>query len=415
LGHCLNLRHIWGDDGNACTGTDYCNDTPNQADENYGTPPFPTISCGNGPLGDMFMNFMDYSDDLALANFTPNQGERILALFEPGGPLFSLRSSLGCQAPTCDVPSGITTTPYAYTNAILEWIPTPIQEGVHILYHQQGDTTWTDTTLMGAGINTFTLNNLQSGTYYEWQISSYCATDTSSFSAVNVFFTAECSDTHEPNNMMSEAIGIGPNEGNDTINGMLDTHSDVDWFRFAMTNYKNVRIRLQSLPGDYDIRVYRSNGVMLIKSTLSGTSDEEIVLHNLKNGNYYIRVSGADSSIMDCYTMYLERNYSPVPVDKRNYNLETPGTGHARLAAPPLGIFPNPASDEVNISVLTQTATSAHVSLLNITGSVMLERDFELIEGSNLMKLDLSGMVGGIYLVKVEQNGETSYSRLVIR
>jgi hypothetical protein len=182
-----------------------------------------------------------------------------------------------------------------------------------------------------------------------------------------------------------------------------------------MTNYKNVTLRLQSLPGNYDLRVYRSNGVLLIKSTLSGTTDEEVILHSLKNGNYYISISGADSSIMDCYTLYLERNVTPVAVDKRKYNIETPGTGHARLSVPALGVYPNPASGEVNISILAETATTAHVSLLNITGSIMLERDFDLIEGSNLMKLDLTRLVPGIYLVKVEQNDQTSYSRLVVR
>jgi len=31
-GHCFNLRHIWGDDGGSCSGSDNVGDTPNQAD-----------------------------------------------------------------------------------------------------------------------------------------------------------------------------------------------------------------------------------------------------------------------------------------------------------------------------------------------------------------------------------------------
>ncbi|MCX6271937.1 MAG: zinc metalloprotease, partial [Bacteroidetes bacterium] len=76
IGHCFNLYHIWGDDGSACTGTDNCGDTPNQAGANYGVPTFPHVTCSNGTLGDMFMNFMDYTDDIAYANFTPNQKTR---------------------------------------------------------------------------------------------------------------------------------------------------------------------------------------------------------------------------------------------------------------------------------------------------------------------------------------------------
>ena len=33
IGHFLNLRHIWGDDGNGCTGDDFVADTPNRAGE----------------------------------------------------------------------------------------------------------------------------------------------------------------------------------------------------------------------------------------------------------------------------------------------------------------------------------------------------------------------------------------------
>ena len=82
VGHCFNLFHIWGDDGNGCTGNDFVDDTPNQADENYFCPNFPHISCSNGPDGDMFMNYMDYADDDCKNIFTQGQKERMLGAIE---------------------------------------------------------------------------------------------------------------------------------------------------------------------------------------------------------------------------------------------------------------------------------------------------------------------------------------------
>jgi hypothetical protein len=79
IGHWANLFHIWGDDGTGCNGTDEVADTPNQADENYGCPTFPSISCNNGPNGDMFMNYMDYVDDEAMVMFTAGQVSRMNA------------------------------------------------------------------------------------------------------------------------------------------------------------------------------------------------------------------------------------------------------------------------------------------------------------------------------------------------
>ncbi len=78
MGHYFNLRHIWGDTED-CSGTDFVADTPNAAGPNYGTPTFPSVSCSNGPNGDMFMNYMDYVDDVAMFLFTSQQVVRMRA------------------------------------------------------------------------------------------------------------------------------------------------------------------------------------------------------------------------------------------------------------------------------------------------------------------------------------------------
>jgi Pregnancy-associated plasma protein-A len=94
IGHWLNLRHIWGDDNTACSGDDFVADTPNQGGANTGIPTFPTISCGNGPNGDMFMNYMDYTDDAGMVMFTAGQVTRMQAALD--GPRASIGSSIPC-------------------------------------------------------------------------------------------------------------------------------------------------------------------------------------------------------------------------------------------------------------------------------------------------------------------------------
>ena len=79
IGHWLNLFHIGGDDGTGCSGTDFVADTPNQAGQNFGTPAFPSVTCNNGPDGDMFVNYMDYTDDAAMFMFTRGQILRVEA------------------------------------------------------------------------------------------------------------------------------------------------------------------------------------------------------------------------------------------------------------------------------------------------------------------------------------------------
>ena len=88
IGHWLDLIHIWGDKLD-CSGTDLVSDTPTQLAPNYGKPTFPHVTCGNGPNGDMFTNYMDYVDDDTMIMFTQGQIVRIRATLD--GP----RASIG--------------------------------------------------------------------------------------------------------------------------------------------------------------------------------------------------------------------------------------------------------------------------------------------------------------------------------
>ncbi len=100
MGHCFNLFHIWGDDGGACTGSDECSDTPNQAAENYGKKTFPlTDACTKTSPGVMFMNYMDYSDDDAMNMFTVGQVARMDAVIN-NPPYNKLLTSNGCSSVT---------------------------------------------------------------------------------------------------------------------------------------------------------------------------------------------------------------------------------------------------------------------------------------------------------------------------
>ena len=103
IGHWLNLNHIWGDDGSGCTGSDNVSDTPNQGGYNSGCPSFPKVSCGNGPNGDMFMNYMDYVDDGCMVFFTAGQCARMEAAF--AGPRSSFVSQQSGLSPGANGPA----------------------------------------------------------------------------------------------------------------------------------------------------------------------------------------------------------------------------------------------------------------------------------------------------------------------
>jgi len=88
VGHWFNLLHIWGKQDGCSDDDDEVDDTPRQERANYGKPGFPHISCGNGPTGDMFCNFMDYVDDDTMVMFTQGQVERMHSAIEKARSAF---------------------------------------------------------------------------------------------------------------------------------------------------------------------------------------------------------------------------------------------------------------------------------------------------------------------------------------
>lgn len=111
VGHYLNLLHIWGDD--EC-GDDLVSDTPPAFESNSGCPIYPHNAnsvCGSGPEGEMYMNYMDYSDAECTMVFTPDQTTRMRAT------LMTLRSgllnSVGCEESSAGLNTNISTTSFS--------------------------------------------------------------------------------------------------------------------------------------------------------------------------------------------------------------------------------------------------------------------------------------------------------------
>jgi hypothetical protein len=100
IGHWLNLEHIWGDES-ACANDDNVSDTPLQGAENFNCPSFPSISCSNGPNGDLFMDFMDYTDDGCMSLFSKGQVARMNATLNVARS--AIKSANKCSGPTSGV------------------------------------------------------------------------------------------------------------------------------------------------------------------------------------------------------------------------------------------------------------------------------------------------------------------------
>ncbi len=95
IGHFFNLDHVWGPNANSCCNEDDgVLDTPVSCEDYLGECPSGTTFSCTAP--DMWMNFMNYTDDACMAMFSKGQKQRMydaLNNFRPG-----LLDSNGCQS-----------------------------------------------------------------------------------------------------------------------------------------------------------------------------------------------------------------------------------------------------------------------------------------------------------------------------
>jgi hypothetical protein len=144
VGHWLNLKHLWGD--KEC-GSDEVDDTPQQRTYNQGTPSFPKMGMGcsaANPYGEMFMNFMDFTNDESMMMFTKGQVNRMRALFGTGGERASIRYSKALGQPWNNSPvtsstnnTGTVTKPAPLVEALsVKLYPNPAVNNITISSEQ---------------------------------------------------------------------------------------------------------------------------------------------------------------------------------------------------------------------------------------------------------------------------------------
>lgn len=417
VGHWLNCYHIWGDDGTSCTGTDQVADTPNQADENYGCPVFPSISCSNGPNGDMFMNYMDYTDDACMNLFTNGQKARMQALFSTGGARVSIVTSNGCQAPSgCGTPTGLNATNISQTGATLNWTAVSGATSYNLQWKISTGSTWT--TVSNLSGTSYVLSGLAANTTYSYQVQAVCSGSSGSYSSAATFTTLSnggggCVDTYEPNNTSNTAKVIPVNT---TFTAQIASTTDKDWYKFSNTSAtKNIKVNMTTLPADYDMKLYRSTS-LLATSQNAGTADEQIIYNTgTVSSSYMVYVYGYNGawSNTQCYSLR-------VSLSSSNWRSDGSTDGEVQEVDLPVvfenagfGLFPNPASDQVTVEVPMEDEAAVTVSIIDPAGKLALQQHNTLSKGDNRMTFNLNTLPNGVYFVQV-RNGEIAKTRKLV-
>jgi hypothetical protein len=185
VGHWFGLIHIWGD---AACGNDLVGDTPPQSASNSSCPTFPHVStCSSSSNGDMYMDYMDYTNDNCRNMFSLMQVTRMLGYLNTSRA--SILTSLGAVPPSssvCNAPAGLSASSITSSTASLYWASTGAVS-YNVKYKPTSSSVWTT---VSSSATSHAVAGLSSSTVYEFQVQSVCSSGSSAFSSSSTFTTA---------------------------------------------------------------------------------------------------------------------------------------------------------------------------------------------------------------------------------
>jgi hypothetical protein len=77
-------------------------------------------------------------------------------------------------------------------------------------------------------------------------------------------------------------------------------------------------------------------------------------------------------------------------------------------------VYPNPASNVVNIELLDRNLGNAKVELIDFSGKVLVSEDYASSFANGAYRLNTNELADGVYVVKVEQDGKVSTTKVTV-
>lgn len=338
IGHWLGLRHIWGD--GTCL-TDYCDDTPGASTSNSGTPSYPyhVGSCtGNSPDGEMYMNFMDYTNDNGKYMFTPDQASRM----ETAMTTSPYRKFMGTHG-LCSVANVAAASAFSVNASACE----------------------------GA---TVTLNNNSFGT----PAPSY------SWSAANGI-------TFIPNAGAVSPSVTFPGPGTYTINLAADngtTSSASQTIIIKPLPTVSLTVNSQTICSPQQVSITAS-GANFYSWAPGGATGAVLSYYASNTGvsTYTCNATGLNGCKAKATITMVSTDCTGITEQMEQINAVT--------------IYPNPANDKINVLVDVASSLNMTIEFSDITGKLLLQQQAMFAKDKQVLELNIAPFENGVYLLKL--------------
>jgi hypothetical protein len=307
---------------------------------------------------------------------------------------------------SCDAPSGLSSSAVTTSSATVSWATVGGALSYDVDYKLNSSSTWTNaaTGTTGTSVN---ITGLTSGSVYDWRVKTNCSALSSAYSQAQ--FTTDvvvntCPGVYDISTNGS-AGGAATVNLNEDVMGLINPKGDNDYYRFVINTAGTATITLTTLPANYDLYLYSSNGTSQLANSRNNGTNSESISRTFSTGTYFARVVGNKNAFnaTNCYTLNIATGTASEP-ELAEGETETAGEESTPEIAEPekiqnnisVTIFPKPVKDKLTVYIIGDN-TERQLLLYDINGKVIYS------QGVNEMftHLNLQNIAQGIYFVKI--------------
>ena len=331
---------------------------------------------------------------------------RVKATCSSGSGNF-VQSQFTTTAPVvCNSPAGLASSAITSSGATVSWGAVSGAISYDVDYKLASSGTWINS-VTGTTSTSRAITGLTASSLYDWRVRTNCSASSSAYAQAQ-FTTAAVSTCPGIYDVSTNGTpgGAATIPFNTDIKGLINPTGDNDYYKFVITTGGTATITLTTLPLDYDIRLYSSNGTTQLAISQNGGTTSETISRTYTAGTYYVRVYGYNGAFhaTTCYTLKVQLGTAS----------KEAGTEAITFASDKLSVFPNPVVSTANLSFKAAANGNATVTVIDQTGATVLSQLVSIVAGDNLKKLDVSKLAGGMYFVKIQTSAKIEVARIIV-
>ncbi len=271
-------------------------------------------------------------------------------------------------------------------------------------YKLASSSTWINS-ITGTTSTSRSITGLTATSLYDWRVRTNCSAGSSAYTQAQFTTTAvsTCPGIYDVSTN-GTASGAATIPFNTDIKGLINPTGDNDYYRFVITTGGTATVTLTTLPADYDLRIYRSNGTSQVASSSNGGTTSETITRTYTAGTYYARVFGYQNAnnATNCYTLKVQLGTA-----SRN-------GGEKLIVSDKLSVSPNPVAATANLTFKAAANGTATITVTNQAGAIVLNQMVAVGAGANIKKIDVSKLAGGMYFVKIQTGDKVEVARIIV-